>query len=79
MKDFFKNEFDLFKQEMGIVADFLFQPVDLGVTSPQMLKPSVSEITEKAEVSGFWANEFALFKNDLEKISDFLFQPIEVK
>ncbi len=84
MLDFWKNEWSLFKVDVGNVKNFLTQPVEITLwgKSDLMLKPSVQEIQEKGDVieaSGFWSNEWKLFLKDLNDAKDFFVQPISFK
>ncbi len=81
MKEFWKNEWELFKMDLENVKDFLSQPVELTLwgKSDLMLKPSINEIQEKADTVGFWQNEWNLLMEDIQNAKDFLMQPITFK
>ncbi len=80
MKEFWKNEWDLFKQDINEAVNFLTQPVDITVGGKKlMLKPAVEEVAEKSEQRGFWANQWELFNKDCEAIANFLTKPINFK
>ena len=51
MKEFWKDELNLFKQDIENLWDFLFQPVTFGRKKEQVLalRPDQAEIMEKAE------------------------------
>ena len=92
MKEFWKDELDLFKKDIENFWDFMFQPVTFGKKETVLsLKPDNEEIIAKAEaiankdesVAGmdsqtenFWNNEFNSLKNDVENFWDFLFKPV---
>lgn len=81
MKEFWKNEWDLFLKDMQELGDFFLQPIEItGIPgkSNKMLKPTVEETREKSNEGGFWAREWRLFLNDMEKIGDFCMQPVEI-
>lgn len=80
MKGFWKNEWDLFLEDMRVLGEFCLQPVTLfGNEENKMLKPSNEEIEEKAEMGGFWSNQWNLFKQDMNNMVDFLTQPVTFK
>ncbi len=82
MRDFWKNECDLFFKDMENLGNFFLQPVTfsgLFQKSDLMLKPSEEEIIEKADTGSFWKNEWDLFMNDMDNVMDFLFQPVKFK
>lgn len=82
MKEFWKNEWALFKLDLNNVKEFLTQPIELtlwGKSDIVSLKPSAQEAEAKAETSSFWKNEWELFKNDMKNVKDFLIQPITLK
>lgn len=92
MRDFFKGELELFKQDVENLWDFMFQPVTFGKKKDVLsLKPNENEIVSKATAianddesvtemdkasEGFWNREFELMKKDIETAWDFLFQPV---
>ena len=51
MKDFWKEEVELFKQDLENIWDFLFQPVTFGSKKQDTLslRPNEQEIVEKAQ------------------------------
>ncbi len=95
MKDFWKDEFELFKKDIEKAWDFLFQPVTFGKKEEVLsLKPDEDEIIAKAAAiknndenltemdrasESFWSREFELLKKDVENAWDFLFQPVVIK
>ncbi len=94
MKDFWKDELDLFKKDIENLWDFMFQPVTFGSKEETLsLKPDEEEIVSKATAianndeslsdmdrnsEGFWNREFNLLKKDVENAWDFLFQPVTI-
>ena len=81
MKEFWKNEWNLFLNDMKELGEFFLQPVEItGIPgrSNVMLKPTVEETRAKASEGGFWAREWNQFLNDMEKIGDFCMQPVEI-
>ncbi len=94
MKDFWKDELELFKRDVENFWDFLFQPVTFGNKEKVLtLRPDEKEIVEKASAlannseelsdmdknsEGFWNREFELLKKDVENAWDFLFQPVQL-
>ena len=81
MKEFWKNEWNLFLQDMQELGDFFLQPVE--ITTPwqpkaQMLKPTIEETKAKSSEGGFWAREWKLFLNDMETLGNFCLQPVEI-
>ena len=94
MKEFWKDELELFKKDVEKAWDFLFQPVTFGKKEEVLaLKPNEEEIVEKAtaiannveglsdmdkESQGFWNREFELLRKDVENAWDFLFQPVQI-
>ncbi|MEG2310528.1 MAG: hypothetical protein RSB76_00910 [Clostridia bacterium] len=78
MGEFWKNEWQLFKSDMGLVKDFLVQPVIFS-DDTKMLRPSEQEIESKSQMGGFWTSEWNLFKQDINDAVDFLTQPISFK
>ena len=79
MKDFWKNEWDLFLEDMRIVGEFCLQPVTFGKKADPMLRPSMEEAEAKSEAGGFWKKEWELFKQDMNNVVEFLMQPVEFK
>ncbi|MEG2348671.1 MAG: hypothetical protein RSB67_03385 [Clostridia bacterium] len=82
MKDFWKNEWSLFLEDMKVLGEFCLQPVEITYGKKDlMLKPTTEEIQEKGQEAstGFWANEMQQFKTDLSNAKEFLMQPIEFK
>lgn len=88
MNSFWKNEWDLFTQEVDTAVNFLMQPVDLlqpveitfGLSSSKlMLKPTNEEVESKKDVSGFWKKEWAAFENEFDSAVNFLMQPVKFK
>lgn len=83
MKEFFKNEWKLFLEDMRELGEFCLQPVEITLwgKSNLMLKPSYDEVESKVQAGevGFWQNEWNLFKQDLKNAKEFLTQPVEFK
>lgn len=85
MLEFFKNEWNLFLNDMQELGEFCLQPIEItGITGRSknaMLKPTVEEVEAKAELEevGFWKNEWNLFKQDLSNAKEFLTQPVSFK
>lgn len=81
MKEFWKNEWNLFLEDMRELGEFCLQPIEITLwgKSDLMLKPSVEEVEAKVEAGavGFWQNEWNLFKQDLQNARDFLMQPVD--
>lgn len=81
MKEFWKNEWKLFLDDMRELGEFCLQPIEITLwgKSDLMLKPSVEEVEAKVEsgATGFWQNEWNLFKQDLQNARDFLMQPVD--
>ena len=85
-KGFWRNEWDLFLKDMQELGEFCMQPVEITVPwqkkEQQMLRPTVDEITQKADTvdsMGFWQREWNLFKQDLQNAKEFLTQPVTFK
>lgn len=83
MKEFFKNEWRLFLEDMRELGEFCLQPVEITFwgKSNLMLKPTYDEVEAKVQDGevGFWQNEWNLFKQDLKNAKEFLTQPVEFK
>lgn len=83
MKEFWKNEWNLFLDDMRELGEFCLQPVEITFwgKSNLMLKPTYEEVEQKVqtEATGFWKNEWDLFKQDLQNAKEFLIQPVEFK
>ena len=65
MKEFWKNEWQLFLNDMQELGEFCLQPVEItGVPwkKSAALKPSVEEIEQKCDQVGFWQNGIYLSK-----------------
>ena len=82
MKEFWKNEWNLFLKDMQELGEFFLQPVEItgipGKSSVKMLKPTVEEVQQKSSNGGFWANEWNLFLNDMEALGEFCLQPVDL-
>lgn len=81
MKEFWKNEGNLFLKDMQELGEFFLQPVEItmpGKSKAQMLKPTVEETKAKANEGGFWSREWKAFLNDMEAIGNFCMQPVEI-
>jgi len=82
MKEFWKNEWDLFLKDMQDLGDFFLQPIEItgipGRNKAQMLKPTLEETKSKASEGGFWSREWNTFLSDMEAIGDFCLQPVEI-
>lgn len=94
MKDFWKDELELFKKDVENIWNFMFQPVTFGKKEEILsLKPDEDEIISKATSianndenvtemdkasESFWSREFDLLKKDIENAWDFLFQPVVI-
>ena len=85
-KGFWRNEWELFLQDMQELGEFCLQPIEITVPwrkkENQMLNPTIQEIVEKADVNdsmGFWAKQWDLFKQDMNNAKDFLTQPVSFK
>lgn len=79
MREFWKNEWELFLEDLNDAKEFLFQPVTFGSQQDLMLRPSAGEVIEKADTTSFWRNEWNLFMQDLNNVKEFLFQPVTFK
>lgn len=78
MKDFWKNEWNLFLNDMQELGEFFLQPV--GGAKPKMLRPTMEETKMKAELQpkqGFWSREWNAFLMDMQNIGEFFLQPVE--
>lgn len=74
MKEFWKNEWELFLDDMEALGEFFLQPVTI-TTSYQKLNPSIEERSGNVQVQdvGIWNN----FKQGCAEIKEFLFQPVK--
>ena len=75
MKDFWKNEWDLFLDDMQTLGEFFLQPVTL-TSKPAQLQASVEERVQdldQIQNAGVWES----FKQGLSNAKDFLFQPVK--
>ena len=75
MKGFWKNEWDLFLDDMQTLGEFFFQPVTLS-SKPAQLQASVEDKVQdlnQVQNAGVWES----FKQGLSNAKDFLFQPIK--
>lgn len=83
MKDFWKNEWSLFLEDMRQLGEFCMQPVEItGIPwrkADPMLNASVEEAEARASEGGFWANQWDMFKNEMQNAREFLTQPVEFK
>lgn len=84
MKEFWKNEWNLFLNDMQELGEFFLQPVEItgipGKSKPKMLRPTVEETKIKAEAEtqqGFWSREWNAFLMDMQNIGEFFLQPVE--
>ncbi len=85
-KSFWKNEWDLFLNDMRELGEFCLQPIEITVPwkkkENQMLNPTIEEVAQKAdslESMGFWQKQWDLFKQDLSNAKEFLTQPVTFK
>lgn len=76
MKDFWKNEWQLFLGDMQTLGEFFLQPVTFS-PKPLQLEASIEEREEQAEVQdiGLWGS----FKQGCSNAKDFLTQPVKFK
>lgn len=76
MKDFWKNEWQLFLDDMHTLGEFFLQPVTFSSNSLQ-LQASVEEREKSTEVQnvGIWDS----FKQGCSNAKEFLFQPVKFK
>lgn len=76
MKEFWKNEWQLFLDDMQTLGEFFLQPVTFSSKSLQ-LQASVEERNENTEVQnvGVWGS----FKQGCSNAKEFLFQPVKFK
>jgi hypothetical protein len=84
MKDFWKNEWNLFLNDMQELGEFFLQPIEItgipGSSKPKMLKPTVEETEMKASLEptqGFWSREWNAFLMDMQNVGEFFLQPVE--
>lgn len=76
MKEFWKNEWQLFLDDMQTLGEFFLQPVTFS-SKPLQLQSSVEERDENTEVQnvGIWNS----FKQGCSNAKEFLFQPVKFK
>ncbi|CDC81236.1 MAG: hypothetical protein ACLTON_06505 [Christensenellales bacterium] len=76
MKEFWKNEWQLFLDDMQTLGEFFLQPVTFSPKTLQ-LQASVEEREQETEVQdvGIWDS----FKQGCSNAKDFLFQPVKFK
>lgn len=81
MGEFWKNEWDLFKDDLSSVARFLTQPVVItfGNEDPLMLRPTAEEAMGKSSTSSFWKNEWDLFTKEYDSFLNYISQPVKFK
>ena len=81
MKDFWKNEWNLFLNDMQELGEFFMQPVTFGRSNQaQMLRPTAQEVQFKAQTDnnqGFWSREWNAFLMDMQNVGEFFLQPVE--
>lgn len=85
-KSFWKNEWDLFLNDMKELGEFCLQPIEITVPwkkkESQMLNPTIEEVAQKVDSNdnmGFWQKQWDLFKQDLNNAKEFLTQPVTFK
>ena len=82
MKEFWKNEWNLFLNDMQELGEFFLQPIEItgipGSSSTPMLKPTMDEVQVKSEEGGFWTREWKSFLSDMEELGNFFLQPVEI-
>lgn len=85
-KGFWRNEWDLFLNDMRELGEFCLQPIEITVPwkkyDNQMLNPTIEEVAQKADSAdsmGFWQKQWDLFKEDLNNAKEFLTQPVTFK
>ena len=76
MKEFWRNEWQLFLDDMQTLGEVFLQPVTFSSKSLQ-LQASVEERDENTEVQnvGIWDS----FKQGCSNAKEFLFQPVKFK
>ena len=76
MKEFWKNEWQLFLDDMQTLGEFFVQPVTFNA-KPLQLQASVEESQEETEVQnvGVWDS----FKQGCSNAKEFLMQPVKFK
>ncbi len=76
MKDFFKNEWKLFLDDMQTLGEFFLQPVTFS-PKPLQLQASIEEREQQVEVQnvGIWQS----FKQGCANAKEFLTQPVTFK
>ena len=76
MKDFWKNQWDLFKVDMDNFSKFWTQPITFKKEATLELKPAVEEIAEKKEEPGFWKKQWSLFEEEYDSFLNYITEPI---
>ena len=76
MKEFWKNEWQLFLDDMQTLGEFFLQPVTFSA-KPLQLQASIEEREEQTEVQnvGIWNS----FKQGCSNAKEFLMQPVKFK
>lgn len=76
MKEFWKNEWQLFLDDMQTLGEFFLQPVTFSA-KPLQLQASIEEREQEAEVQnvGIWES----LKQGCSNAKEFLFQPVKFK
>lgn len=76
MKEFWKNEWQLFLDDMQTLGEFFLQPVTFS-PKPLQLQSSIEEREEQIEVQnlGIWGS----FKQGCANAKEFLMQPVRFK
>lgn len=77
MKEFWKNEWDLFKIDVDNFVKFWAQPVTF--SSNKALNPTYEEISEKSDKGGFWKDQWDQFTKEYDSALDYLTKPISFK
>lgn len=81
MSDFWKNEWKLFKGDVDNVVKFLTQPVTFSNKNSDslMLEPTIQEVSERKEESGFWKKQWEMFTKEYDSFVNTLMQPVKFK
>lgn len=81
MNSFWKNEWEMFCNEVDSALSFLMKPVNFfGSEEDKLrLRPTSQEAQEKSETSSFWKNEWNMFCNEVDGALDYLTKPMDIK
>ena len=83
MDGFWKNELNLFKEDVRNFKEFWTQPITFSDDTNLMLKPTFEETENKVNCEGitdsFWSREWNMFLGEMESVKSFLTQPVVLK